>query len=117
MQREPFPSLLVVEDDPELTELLHTALSATYAVECVGDVPDALASLDGRQPDAILLDCLLPGGGVTDILATARALACGVVLMSGLPDALTELANFGYPCLQKPFRIAALLEVLKTACA
>lgn len=115
MPGKPRLSLLVVEDDPDLTELLCTVLSATYAVECARDVPDALASLNRRRPGLILLDCLLPGGDVTDILAKARALTCGVVLMSGLPEALAEFAASGWPCLQKPFKMAMLFDALEAA--
>jgi len=117
MQRKPLPSVLVVEDDPDLTELLQNALSSAYLVRCVGDVPGALAFLDKTRPDLILLDCLLPGGGAADVTARARTLACAVVLMSGLPEALEAMAGSGYPGLQKPFRMAELMAVLEAACA
>lgn len=98
-------------------DLLQGVLSEIHAVECAADVPDALAFLESRRPDAILLDCLLPGGSTTSIMAKARVLGCGVVLMSGLPERLETLAGSGYPCLQKPFTMAELVRALETACA
>lgn len=117
MQQKPLSLVLVVEDDPDLTELLRNVLSGTYAVECVGDVPGALAFLDKARPDVILLDCLLPGGRMTEVPSKARALACPIVLMSGLPEALEAMADCDYPRLQKPFKMAELMAVLETACA
>lgn len=110
------PSILIVEDDPDLTDLLRNILCEHYQVQCVVDVPAALACLERQRPEAILLDCLLPGGGAVRVLQAARELDCGVVLMSGLPDGLTRLAAFGCTCLQKPFRVAQLWAAIETAC-
>ncbi len=110
------PSILIVEDDPDLTDLLRNILCERYVVQSVVDVPAAFACLDRQRPEAILLDCLLPGGGAVKVLQRARELDCGVVLMSGLPDVLTRLASFGCTCLQKPFRVAQLWAAIEAAC-
>lgn len=109
------PSVLVVEDDSGITELLKDVLRDSYAVECVGDIPGAMERLTGQPPDVIVLDCLLPGGPCSDVLAVARTRQCPVIPMSGSPEILMELAASGYRCLQKPFRIAALLEAIEAA--
>lgn len=109
------PSVVVVEDDSEIAELLKIVLGDAYAVDCVGDAPAALARLEHEPPDIILLDCLLPGGRRSAVLERAKALRCVVVPMSGSPEVLLELQAFGYPCLQKPFKLAELVETIEAA--
>ncbi len=55
------PRILVVDDEPDLVELLtynlekegHSVLSAT-------DGQEALRSMEGSRPDAVLLDLMMP---------------------------------------------------------
>lgn len=110
-------SILIVEDDPDLADLLQTVLEDRYRTDCAGDVPSALTCLGDRRPDLILLDCLVPAGSVTDVVEQARARDCPVILMSGMPEVLSALADFGYDCLQKPFRMGELLDAIESACA
>lgn len=110
-------SILIVEDDPEIAELLREALAERYSADCVGSVATALARLAERPPDVILMDCLLPGGDPVDVVRKAGEIACPVVLTSGLPEVLETLSVFGYPCLQKPFRMGQLLDAIETAAA
>jgi len=66
------PSILVVEDEPAILELLKVNLAdAGYDVEGVGDAEAAHALLKGALPDLVLLDWMLPGQSG---LALARAL-------------------------------------------
>ncbi|HET8995890.1 MAG TPA: response regulator [Acetobacteraceae bacterium] len=108
-------SILVVEDDPEISELLREALAERYAAECVGNVAAALARLTERAPDVILMDCQLPGGDAMDVVDKARNIACPMVLTSGLPEVLEALSVFGHPCLPKPFRIGQLMAAIEAA--
>ena len=66
------PTILVVEDEPAILELLKVYLAdAGYDVEGVGDAEAAHALLKGALPDLVLLDWMLPGQSG---LALARAL-------------------------------------------
>ena len=66
------PSILVVEDEPAILELLKVNLAdAGYAVRGVEDAEAARASLDAELPDLLLLDWMLPGQSG---LALAKAL-------------------------------------------
>ena len=106
-------SILVVEDDSEITELLNDVLGEGYAVTCVSDAPAALACIEQESPDIVLTDCLLPGGGASEIFEKAKRSGCSVVLMSGLPQALAGYEVLGFPCLCKPFRITELLRTIE----
>jgi two-component system, OmpR family, phosphate regulon response regulator PhoB len=56
------PYILIVEDEPDIVELLKYNLEAAdYEVGIARDGDEAEISLAERQPDALLLDWMLPG--------------------------------------------------------
>src|SRR5215813_9460035 len=66
------PSILVVEDEPAIQELLRVNLEdAGFAVRTVADAEGAMAQIKHALPDLLLLDWMLPGQSG---LALARGL-------------------------------------------
>ena len=66
------PSILVVEDEPAIQELLRVNLEdAGFAVRAVADAEAALGEIKRALPDLLLLDWMLPGQSG---LALARGL-------------------------------------------
>ncbi|HET9762793.1 MAG TPA: phosphate regulon transcriptional regulator PhoB [Casimicrobiaceae bacterium] len=66
------PSILVVEDEPAIQELLRVNLEdAGFAVRTVADAEEALVQIKRALPDLLLLDWMLPGQSG---LALARGL-------------------------------------------
>jgi two-component system, OmpR family, phosphate regulon response regulator PhoB len=66
------PSILVVEDEPAIQELLRVNLEdAGFAVRTVADAESAMAQIKHALPDLLLLDWMLPGQSG---LALARGL-------------------------------------------
>ena len=66
------PSILVVEDEPAIQELLRVNLEdAGFAVRTVADAESALGAIKHALPDLLLLDWMLPGQSG---LALARGL-------------------------------------------
>jgi two-component system response regulator MprA len=64
--------LLVVDDEPAVRQALRRALELEgYRVELAEDGADALARIAAREPDAVVLDILMP---VIDGLTVARRL-------------------------------------------
>ncbi|MBT6312005.1 MAG: response regulator, partial [Alphaproteobacteria bacterium] len=56
------PYILIVEDEPDIVELLKYNLEAAdYEVGIARDGDEAEISVAERQPDAVLLDWMLPG--------------------------------------------------------
>jgi two-component system phosphate regulon response regulator PhoB len=56
------PSILVVEDEPAILELIKVNLTdAGYAVKAAEDAETAREALKQRLPDLVLLDWMLPG--------------------------------------------------------
>jgi two-component system OmpR family response regulator len=114
-------SILVVDDDPGLRELLLSALRfAGFAVEAAGDVPAALAAIEARMPDAVVLDVMLPGTDGFDLVHLLRARDVQVPVMfltarDELDDRVRGLRLGGDDYLTKPFdvvEVAARLEAL-----
>jgi len=56
------PTILVVEDEPAIVELLKVNLAdAGYGVKTAADAESAQAALKAELPDLVLLDWMLPG--------------------------------------------------------
>lgn len=69
------PSILVVEDEPKLAELLCDYLSAAgYAADAIEDGRVALERIRNAPPDAVLLDLMLPGLDGLGVCRAVRAL-------------------------------------------
>ena len=70
------PTILVVEDEPAILELLRVNLvDAGYDVKAAPDAETAQAMLKNDLPDLVLLDWMLPG---MSGLALAKQLRCGL---------------------------------------
>jgi DNA-binding response OmpR family regulator len=67
------PTVLVVEDEPEIVALLRDFLSdAGFGVATAGDAQAALRVLDTEQVDCVLVDVMLPGASGFDLCRRIR---------------------------------------------
>lgn len=108
-------TILVVEDEPFVAEVIKCALQDSHEIRWAADVPGALAALAEFRPDMVLVDCLLPGGNLNEVLGKADVLGVSAVLMSGSDDMLARLGAVGYPCLHKPFELDDLFQFVDGA--
>jgi DNA-binding NtrC family response regulator len=112
------PTLLVVDDDPEVRMLLCELFAQKgFHVEVAVGGAAAIQFLEQNEPPSvILLDLVMPGITGTGVLSylgsTTRLLNIPVAIVSGTPD----LAPPGYRVFKKPLRFAPLLEFVRTAC-
>jgi DNA-binding response OmpR family regulator len=104
------PRVLVVEDEPLVAEAIAGVLNEEYRVSTAATVADAVWQLRETDFAAVLLDCLLPDGDTTEIIAAAETRKVPVILMSGDPWQI-NLAD-GHPFLTKPFSIEELQRAL-----
>jgi DNA-binding response OmpR family regulator len=108
-------SVLIVEDDADLREMLRTALRlAGFKVDEAADGLAALAHLDTHKPDAVVLDLGLPGFSGETVLGEIRAqmTTCDipVVVVSGL----AKPEDVALDCfLKKPARADAVLGAVR----
>ena len=111
------PWVMVVDDDPDVRELLCCVLELEgYRVSCAADGSAVLRLLAmDQRPDLVLLDLLMPGVNglaVLSLLTTARP-PLRVVAISASRDALIQ-ARTAPICgrLVKPFRLDELLGIV-----
>ena len=77
--------VLVVEDDPDIAELLSLALESRHATSVVAHSGAAgLAAIRARRPDVLLCDLSLPDGAGADWLPRLHAVAAApAIALSG----------------------------------
>ncbi len=112
-------TVLVVEDEAVLRELLDVALTAHgFKVTTAGDGAEALRALESAGPrlDLLVTDIVMPGPINGRELADAvreRVPGVKVLFISGyIDDPALRVAGFrpGEQCLQKPFSLAAIAQ-------
>jgi two-component system cell cycle sensor histidine kinase/response regulator CckA len=110
-------TILVVEDDRALRELLRITLeSSGYKVLAAADAAEALrlAESPGRAIALLVSDVMMPGMTGPDLARQLRASRAGleVLLVSGYPRDC-ELLDPRVAFLQKPFRPQALTDMVR----
>lgn len=110
-------SILIVEDEPPIRELLCDFLvEEGYRVDTVGDGLTALTALADEGYDLVISDIAIPGLGGRELARAIHAdrdlRGTPVVLMSATETA----AAGGVPCaafISKPFEIADMLDTIE----
>jgi DNA-binding response OmpR family regulator len=116
--RDARSTILVVEDDEPLVDLLRRVLArADYAVESADNGAAGLARIERGDVDVVLLDLVLPDGSGLDLCRHVRAQpAAGhlpIIMLTGLCSDLERRAGFAAGAddyITKPFQTAELLD-------
>ncbi|MFM7524058.1 MAG: response regulator, partial [Betaproteobacteria bacterium] len=67
------PTILVVEDEPAIVELISFSLKgAGWSVDTVGDTASAWGYLQQKRPQLVLLDWMLPDQSGIKLLSRIR---------------------------------------------
>jgi DNA-binding response OmpR family regulator len=104
--------ILVVEDDPLVSEVIAAGLEDRFQTSVVETAADALQVLDRGDVDLMLLDCSLPGGLDPALLPTADRLGAPVILMSGDHTRIEGVSGQPRPFVLKPFTLNSLIETV-----
>jgi two-component system, OmpR family, phosphate regulon response regulator OmpR len=107
--------ILVVEDDPLVSEVVVDALDDAYQTSCAETAAAALECLRAGGIDAMLLDCTLPGGLDPHLVPMADEAGVPVILMSGHPEMMESVPGSGRPFILKPFSLTSLLTTVQQA--
>ncbi len=105
--------ILVVEDDPLVSEVIAATLDDDYRTTVVGSATDALDHLRGGDIRLMLLDCTLPGGVDANLIPAADQAGVAVILMSGDRARIDKFAGSGRPFVLKPFTLVGLLTAVE----
>jgi two-component system, OmpR family, phosphate regulon response regulator PhoB len=92
------PTILVVEDEPAILELLKVNLvAAGYEVKAASDAEAAHSILKGALPDLLLLDWMLPGQSglafAKQLRANARTKELPVIMVTARTDEADRVAG------------------------
>jgi two-component system response regulator GlrR len=116
---KPQPYILLVDDDRQVIRLLKLALEANgYAVTATTSGKKALALIQERLPDLLILDLNMPEPDGFDLLKIERSEFpyLRILVISGyLKGPLLTAAKFvgAFATLEKPFAPEVLVEKVK----
>jgi two-component system, OmpR family, response regulator MprA len=110
--------ILVVEDDPQIADLLRRGLIYEgYSVEVTGDGLDALTAARDRPPNLVLLDLMLPGMDGLTVCKRLRAANDVPILIltarDAVPDRVKGLDAGADDYVVKPFNFDELLARIR----
>ena len=114
-------TILLVEDKPELRDMLQTALRRMgYEVTAAAGLPQAAAALEKQSFSAVLTDLKLPSGSGMDVLKAALTAdpAMPVVVMTAygtITDAVAAMRDGAFDFIQKPIELEHLQHLLARA--
>ena len=111
-------NILIVDDNPELSELLQSMLAMRGFKTSIGNVDDLEELVQGRNlPDSIVLDMLLAGKDGKEMCSKLKANSVThhipIIMISAYPNAEQMCKAAGADdFLVKPFGIAQLVSLL-----
>ncbi|HXH24796.1 MAG TPA: sigma-54 dependent transcriptional regulator [Vicinamibacterales bacterium] len=115
------PSVLIVEDDADLRQMLSDALEAAgVAAAQAVDAMDATERLKAFAYDGLVIDLHLPDASGMEVLDEAvgrypEIRAVVVTGFGGVPEAVEAMKRGAIDFLIKPFQLSQLARVLQTA--
>ncbi|WP_049567752.1 response regulator transcription factor [Streptomyces sp. SBT349] len=107
----PAATLLVVDDEPNIRDLLAQMFRLTgFAVRCAGSGVEALNAVRARAPDLIVLDVMLPDLDGFEVARTLRRDGCRVPVLfltarDDVTDRIRGLSVGGDDYVTKPFSL------------
>jgi DNA-binding response OmpR family regulator len=117
---DPRPTVLVVDDNAAVREMLGDILASNFDVRLAGDSRQALERFEAELVDVVLLDILMPGVDGLEVLSRLRAMKpdVPVIVVSGLDraaPATNALCLGARDYLTKPVDAALLLSTVSSA--
>ena len=110
--------MLVVDDDPALSEMLGIVLrNEGFEPSFVGDGDNALAAFRAAKPDLVLLDLMLPGTDGLDVCRAIRAESGTPIVMltarADTADVVVGLESGADDYVVKPFKPKELVARIR----
>lgn len=112
------PKILVVDDEPAVTDLLaYNLRKAGYAVLTAADGREALEAVHAFQPDLILLDLMLPGVDGLEVCRELRKTRdVPIIMLTALGEEIDRVVGLELGAddyVTKPFSVRELLARIK----
>ena len=108
---------LVVDNDAEIRDVIATVLEDDgYSVDTASDGAEALRKVDEHEPDAVILDVMMPRMDGWEFLALWRTRPAEdrapILVISAVGDRRTALDSGAQGYLSKPFDLDTLESTL-----
>jgi len=112
---DPAPCILVADDEPDVRDLIQEILQDSgFEVVTAGNGQQAMAHLESRPIDLLIVDLVMPGqeGLETIRMLRERQPAVKILAISGSGALYLRVARLmgAQKTMQKPFTVDALLE-------
>jgi two-component system OmpR family response regulator len=114
------PRVLVVDDEPNIVELISMALRFQgFATETAGSGREAIAAVAAFQPHLIVLDVMLPDMDGFEVASRLGAQRAGVPIIfltarDSTEDKVRGLSGGGDDYMTKPFSLEELVARIRT---
>lgn len=114
-------SILFVDDDPDLREIVTDQLTASgYDVDAAEDGEIAIDRLQQKKYEVVLLDITMPNKNGMDVLRFTKdnSLTCKVIMLTGmvgLSVAIESIKLGAADYITKPYNMDYLLASIKRA--
>ena len=110
-------TILVVDDEPDIRESVKMILEPNgYKIVMATDGDDCLKKLEKQTPDLILLDIMMPGTPVSEVIKQIKDIKIAFMSVVRISEArkkgLCEQNNI-VDFLQKPFNVDDLISRVK----
>jgi two-component system response regulator AtoC len=114
------PLVLIVDDEPEIRDVLAELLAADYRTTTAANGADALTQFLREHPDVVLLDVNMPGMSGIEVQKDMHAIddAVPVIMLTAIQDIdriATALKNGAFSYLPKPCDATYLRHLLAAA--
>ncbi len=112
-------SILVIDDDPDICEIVSMALSKKgFAIRTATSGEQGITVAREHMPDIVLLDNTLPDMEGKDVARVIKDIAGGkkvtIIMMTGKEVPRGEVDTALYAgCLKKPFRLSDMVEYME----
>lgn len=116
------PSLLIVDDDPVIREVLCSFLKRSLTdvhVDVTTSPNAALHRATSDQYSAVVTDVTMPGMDGLELAAKIHETCpdIPIIFMSGMAHALEHCRPRAFACLRKPFDIETFVDTVRSAVA
>lgn len=110
--------VFIVEDDAKIASVISDFLtSAGFETHCFSDARGVVYSVQAEQPDAIILDIMLPAGNGLDLARSIREVSTAPIMMVSArleeEDKLQALDSGADDYMTKPFSSKELVARVK----
>jgi two-component system, OmpR family, KDP operon response regulator KdpE len=114
------PSILAVDDEPQILEALSTILEPRgYRLRTAPNGPMALDAITAERPDVVLLDLVMPGMNGVEVCRRLRSFSrVPILVLSALADEQQKVKALDAGAddyITKPFGVDELLARIRAA--